>query len=49
LLADQPAAGLPFLLLGAVTVYLVYLALAVLPLALSSGTSPARPPGGAVP
>ena len=32
-LADQPAAGLPFLALVIVTVYLVYLALAVLPLA----------------
>jgi len=32
-LGDQPAAGVPFVMLGAVTVYLVYLAIAVLPLA----------------
>lgn len=39
-LAGQPADGLPFVLLVGVTTYLVYLALAVLPLALDAGGVP---------
>jgi hypothetical protein len=38
-LADQPAFGLPYVLLVVVTTYLVYLALAVLPLALHAGAT----------
>jgi len=46
-LGDQPAAGLPFLGLGAVTVYLVYLAIAVLPLAQMPGRGGVRVSDGA--
>ena len=46
-LGDQPAAGLPFLALGGVTVYLVYLAIAVLPLAQVAGRGGVRVSGGA--